>query len=203
MDSINAFLCGGSKASDFCYTYDAKGRKQYFSRRTGHRVAATNMPKTVKKEDIEERPEILNKEKLVSLKVSLLDQKKKLEEKIAEIERDLQGFDTEAFEKAAKAEQSKVDEAKQRQKEERKRFFEKIYKDFEETKKYQEKKPQSNPPPAKKPKTTETSQEFLKTLAIHTKSEWKKWLLKNHPDKGGKDEELCKKVISAGRDLGW
>lgn len=42
----------------------------------------------------------------------------------------------------------------------------------------------------------------LSKLSITTKQEWKQWLLKNHPDKGG-DEEICKKVISEGRAKGW
>lgn len=51
-------------------------------------------------------------------------------------------------------------------------------------------------------KKREVPQDLLQKLNITTKKEWKNWLLKNHPDKGG-DEEMCKNVIQAGRNKGW
>jgi hypothetical protein len=51
-------------------------------------------------------------------------------------------------------------------------------------------------------KTRPCSENILQQLNINNKKDWKKWLLKNHPDKGG-DNDLCGKVINTGKSRGW
>ena len=45
-------------------------------------------------------------------------------------------------------------------------------------------------------------QSILNQLNIHDRGEWKLWLLKNHPDKGG-DTELAALVVEEGRRMGY
>jgi len=42
----------------------------------------------------------------------------------------------------------------------------------------------------------------LNKFNIKTKKEWRKWLLNNHPDKGGNTQD-CQDVIRAGKAMGW
>lgn len=44
---------------------------------------------------------------------------------------------------------------------------------------------------------------YLENLSIKSKTDWKTWLLKNHTDKGGDNIELCKCVITSGREMCW
>src|SRR5690242_16316277 len=44
--------------------------------------------------------------------------------------------------------------------------------------------------------------DVLRDLKINNRKEWKDWLRKNHPDKGG-DTELCAAVIVEGRKIGY
>lgn len=45
---------------------------------------------------------------------------------------------------------------------------------------------------------------FLKRLGITDKTSWRKWLLKNHPDRAGpQNTDICQKVIEAGRQVGY
>jgi len=46
------------------------------------------------------------------------------------------------------------------------------------------------------------SERLLIRHRITNKQEWHRWLLVNHPDKGG-DTNLCAMIISAGRTMGW
>lgn len=46
-----------------------------------------------------------------------------------------------------------------------------------------------------------SSNVFLASLNIKTKADWRNWLKVNHPDKGGKDVELCCKVLELGKSL--
>ncbi len=46
------------------------------------------------------------------------------------------------------------------------------------------------------------AKKVLYAICVCNKEEWKNWLLRNHVDKGG-DLEVCKSVISAGKELGW
>ena len=51
-------------------------------------------------------------------------------------------------------------------------------------------------------KTSKETKKMLHKYNIHSKSDWKEWLLNNHPDKGGNTED-CQNVIYAGRILGY
>ena len=42
---------------------------------------------------------------------------------------------------------------------------------------------------------------ILETHKIVTRKDWRKWLLENHPDKGG-DGELCGQILIAGKAQG-
>ena len=43
---------------------------------------------------------------------------------------------------------------------------------------------------------------YLEKLGIFNRQDWKQWLLKNHPDKGG-NAEITKLVVAEGRRLGY
>jgi hypothetical protein len=43
------------------------------------------------------------------------------------------------------------------------------------------------------------ARDILTENGIKTKADWKKWILQNHPDKGGKDGELFQKIFDAGK----
>jgi ATP-dependent DNA helicase PIF1 len=48
--------------------------------------------------------------------------------------------------------------------------------------------------------------DILMSYDIHDRADWRKWLLKNHPDKKGNDPEVvrhCQIVLDAGRALGY
>lgn len=56
----------------------------------------------------------------------------------------------------------------------------------------------SHPPPTTKRAKPLMDEAWLHGLGINTKLEWKQWLVANHPDKGGQDLDLCKRVIESG-----
>jgi len=64
----------------------------------------------------------------------------------------------------------------------------------------------NNPPPnEEKPQQTnklKSPDQILIEYGIRNKKEWKDWLRKNHPDRGG-DKEDCQKVITAGKELNY
>ncbi len=60
--------------------------------------------------------------------------------------------------------------------------------------------PKPSPKTQKSPNKAEVARNILAGYGINTKKEWKEWLRKNHPDKGGNQDD-CQKVITAGREL--
>lgn len=192
--AFSFFYYDGSTADDFYYVLDPRGRKVYYTRRTGKRTSLERIPKAVVS-SIKERPQNLDKAKLLQQKQAFLEQIKKLQQKVADIDKKLNGQDSFDYEAELKQEKIKEQEAQDRQKEERRKFFEKIY-NQKNQQQQNNKKRKAEPAPI-------VVEEFLRTLKITTKKEWKQWLLENHPDKGGKDEALCQKVIEYGRTMGW
>lgn len=203
---------GGMKASDYYYKYNTKGAKYYYSKLDDSRVSKDRLnPSFISK--IEQRTDIKsnkNKDEMLnllavkqdcektieSLKLKLIyvnqqidalnnktmtpDEIKNLKTKLEQDNRD-----NEEFVKRRKA------EIKQEQDAEFYEFMKQFEKDF---------KAEIPPKTENPPKTSEV--DLLKKYDIKSKTEWKQWLLKNHPDKGG-DSELCSQIISAGRKIGY
>lgn len=71
----------------------------------------------------------------------------------------------------------------------------------EENRKYQKYQKKFRDEENKKYQHENTS--ILEKYKITTKKEWYNWLRKNHPDKGDSDEEICKAVITEGKNKGW
>jgi hypothetical protein len=180
-----SFMCDGRTAEDFYYVYAPNGRKVYYSRKTGKRTALERIPKGVVN-GIKEIPQNLDKAKLLKQKAAFLEQIKKLQERVTEIDTKLGTKETFDYEAVLKEEEQEKQKASRREKEERRRFFENIFK---------KRKVETEQ------NSVQRSVEFLKLHGITTKKEWKQWLLKNHPDKGGEDTELCQKIICYGREI--
>jgi len=49
---------------------------------------------------------------------------------------------------------------------------------------------------------TRSNRDVLVGYGIHDKKEWKEWLRKHHPDKGGNPKD-CQEVITRGREMGY
>jgi hypothetical protein len=200
MDAFASYFTGGSipfpygqHVDDFYYTLNKIGKKIYYSRRSGKKVSLNQIPAQIQCK-IKERSKGLDNIKLLRKEKALvLERVTKLNKRIATIDEELRreerSFDYEA---SMKEDEAKQRAAKDREKEEERKFFEMLF---------------GRPPlPPKKRKAVDDSvvpEEFLKSQGITSKNEWKQWLLKNHPDKGGKDEILCQQVVDYGREMNW
>jgi hypothetical protein len=108
--------------------------------------------------------------------------------------RDHQGFLEREFEKRRKIEE------KEKERKERKERWHRFFTTF--NKNLNEEESGDNKP---KPQSNNTFSEYMDLLNKHkisSKSDWKEWLKKNHPDKKG-DNDLCAKINECARAMGW
>lgn len=187
-DIFHGFMNGatGNRPDDYYFMYNSKGAKYFYSRITGKRVQKASIP-TSFHDKIKEKDPGLDIGHLVSLKNGYLIEIARLKAKVEEIDVKLNTINPNMQEecKRQKEEQDRKDEARRK---EYKREREELLRRYEQ---------QFN----KKPPPKEEN-DILQQLNIKSKKEWKEWLVKNHPDRGG-DDELCGKVIAAGRSKVW
>lgn len=186
----------GNKADDFYFKYDGKGAKIYYSKITGKRIKKSNIPQNLV-EKIQPYDSDFDTGNLLNLKKNYMTEIQKLQDKIKEIDIKLEKCnvaDSATIEEKVKKQKDEDNKRREEYKRERKReeeeFFRKLYermRDYENFKSTENKK---------------NDVDILEKYNIKTRKEWRKWLLNNHPDKGG-DDELCSKIINAGRSKGW
>ena len=198
----NSFFYDGVVADDFYFVLDSRGKRRFYARRTGKVSALSRIPKDVI-DSIKERPKIMAKSDLLKQRQELTKKMDKIKDLIASIDlKIVDGINYEEMEEEQKLEEERKKECIKR-KAEQQAFIERILKNFirdnENPKPKQDSDTNSNPKPKPKPKQVEDPIEFLKKHGITTKKEWHNWLLENHPDKGGKDIELCQNIISNGQ----
>lgn len=193
--SFSGILNGsiGSKPEDFYFKCNKKGGKMFYSKISGNRVSKCDIPETII-DKIQPRDSDLDTENLLRLKKSYTDEITKLQAKVAEIDAKLKGkpIDEKELQRKRYEEEINIKRRKEEIKREREELLRKLFGEFEKDK---NKHKDKTTPPAK-------DKTLLEQHGIINRSDWKKWLVKNHPDKGG-NEELCKKIISAGRAEGW
>jgi hypothetical protein len=206
---FDTFFMDGTTAEDFYFIYNTQGRKLYYSRRTGQKTSKDRIPAKVLS-SIEEMDTDLSGAALERQKQCILDQIAKLQKKVADIDNKINNPKPFDYARAEAKEHEKKKASEKRRDEERKNFFNSIPKmknPFGDAKKEANKKrtseEQNNAKPEPKKQKVETPRDILKELSITTKQEWRAWLLKNHPDKGGTDHDICKNVIAAGKRMGW
>lgn len=172
------FFSFGDKPDDFYYRVNIRGRRQYYSRKTRSKCSINSIPKEILPQ-IQERKVTTQSINLFQRKKLLLKQIKELEEKVKAIDEEIGSMDENQFKEEA---------------EKQRRYESSRYSKFQE--------PSSTPEPTVCDQDDKTvAKDFLKSLEIHSKKDWRQWLKTNHPDKGGKDEELCKNVLKHGNTL--
>lgn len=191
----------GNHPSEFYFKYTANGRKMYYSWKNHEPLNKNRIPKNII-DEIKEAPKELSdyffvekKHKLLEQKQSKIKQMEMLQKKLVEIDKELKEIES------MNIDEEKVSiNIKKRQKQASDRFhhdyadfFEKIFKDYN----HQNFKKHKTEPK----KDNINGLDFLHSLAIFNKHDWKQWLLKNHPDKGGKDIALVQKVIEYGQNV--
>jgi hypothetical protein len=192
----------GRIAEDFYYTLDVKGKKNYYSRRDGKRTAKARIPASVL-DDIRIRPRVLEKSDLLKQRDELTKKYNLIKEQIDQINSQLNGTVSEDELRAeAEAEDKRDRECKQRRvndQDDREKFLRNLFANLKNAPKSAGASKSTEPPkstPAEKPELI-----LLKQYKITTRKEWRDWIFENHPDRGGKDLDLCQRIISAGNTI--
>lgn len=195
MDTFNIFfnVATGNRPDDYYFIHNSKGAKCYYSKITGRKIAKDNIPGQFH-DLIKERDLGMNIGQLGDLKKTYLLEIEKLKAKVMEIDLKLAQLNVNDEEvikeyRRRKEEEDRRDALRREEyQKERKELLRKLF----ERSSYQ-----------KYPSANERRDEnILSKLNINNKKEWKDWLVKNHPDKGG-DSDLCSQVIDAGRNKNW
>ena len=195
------FGAHGSKPGDYYYVRNKNGAKIYYSKITNQRIAKDRIKKSII-DQIQEKDPGFDVASLVNLKNIYLKEITVLQRKVAEIDQKLNGYDEQKikdFQKQKEKEEEEIKKRKVEYEKERKETLRKLFQQFDQTKGDTFRTP-------KKEKATSFGEKSptpnLEKFGIQTKKDWKDWLLKNHPDKGG-DSTLCQEVIAEGRSKGW
>lgn len=188
------FKTAGNRSDDFYFIYSRNNQKRYYSKISGGPVAKSIIPENLLP-GIQERKvdrDLEQSAKLIKQKEGYKNKIAILQAKIADIDKQL-GILNKSDEELNKywddrrfQDHDKEVRQKRFTREEQERLR-KLFTDM-----YRQTANLRIPDTAV----------FLISMGIHDKYDWKYWLLKNHPDKGG-DTELCQRVIRAGRNLGY
>jgi hypothetical protein len=200
--AFKTFFYDGEHPDDFYFIFGANGKKIYFSRVTKRRTSLDRIPSDIL-DQVKERPQWLDSASLHKQRESLLKQFIQLKHKLEEIDNRLEGTSSFDHEEDARQEKMKEKEAEERQKrkgENADRFYEST---FGKRKESPKQRPKHDSSSKKTRIDTIDCEGFLKERGVHSKKDWNEWIRKNHPDKGGTDEELCKKMISMAKLMGW
>ncbi|HSA76166.1 MAG TPA: hypothetical protein VLE02_01355 [Nitrosarchaeum sp.] len=178
MSKFTAKFCS---PDDFYYTYSKTGKKLYYNKISGSRTAKSQICADfipLIKENLD-----FSAEKLIEKREAYKKEIEELQQKIRDIDITLGGAkDAEQIREKKKKEEEDINRRRQKFEEDVRRENQRMLDEL-----YHKNKKSS----------------FLEDLHITTKLQWKEWLVKNHPDKGGKDAVLCQKVIEEGRKNGW
>ncbi len=183
-DPFEYLFFNESKDPKQYYFVSKNGRRTYYLTRNNKKIAMSRIPICVlgkiEKRDAYDLNNIKNKREYDTLmkKINKVEEHlKNLREKADDIKKETN------FEKANE-EENKRENANKKYKKETKSdyntFFEEKYKRF----------------------NFDTSN-ILQYNNIYTKKQLRLWLIKNHPDKGGKDTDLCSMIIEAGKKMKW
>jgi len=178
-------------SSDHYYFIKTINKKQYYETRTNKPIAIKNIPKDVPISNIKERSrdENINLQKKNKYDL-LIKRADKLRTELEKVEKTIRELKEEVnFEQANETKQKSETAEKEYQK--MKKNYGSWYNFFDNA--YEKRYEYSSERPI---------YDVLTKYNILTKRDWKMWLVKNHPDKGG-NEEICKSVIVAGRAKGW
>ena len=180
----------GNQPDDFYFKYNAKGAKYFYSKITGKMIAKQDIP-TEFHDKIQPYNSELDVGNLLLLRKGYIIEIEKLQAKIANINVKLNEAEVTneaGLQRKKEEEDLKVHKRREEYKQEREKEREELLRKLFGRMKVE-------------PKVKRDSS-FLEQHEITDRQTWKKWLVKHHPDKGG-DEELCKKIIAAGRAEGW
>ena len=175
-------------ASQFYYVFNGGGRN-FFSRQTGKQIPLKNIPAHLQPL-VKLRSKAVEKIILVNQMTVLQEKRARLLEQAAELETKL-GPNAEP---EIHAERKRKRECRDRHENQRKKILDELHRKINADANFN---PNPNPHPT--PMSIPNSLLILRKHGIVTKNDWNTWLLKNHPDKGGVDVELCKEIISAGQ----
>jgi hypothetical protein len=187
-----------NKAEDFYYL-NISGRKIYYSNVTGTNIAVRNIPVNLLPH-IKEGKDTREFEKLLKQKADHLNRIKKtedklkyLKEKLSEIDNHIKQYDLDPdyFNKLKREREAK----QKKDKEDADAYFERMYERY-----FQSNFFRTNYDVPKRDFNKKDN--ILEEQKIYSKEDFRRWIVKNHPDKGG-SLELCQRVIVAAREKGW
>jgi len=216
----------GTLATDFYFKYTSAWSKYYYSKITGGRVGVKQIdPKIVP--DIKIFDAGLDVAELLRTKAIYEKEMEKIKKKIAEIDlklKDIPNINEYELERKKREEDAANEKRKKEFAAEQKKRLDDLFRQASEAwnkqreaankrnddylrdrekKKEEERQYWREYFKARMDSTQrEPEKDILKELNINNKKEWKEWLLKNHPDKGGSLSK-CQEVIYAGRARGW
>lgn len=196
----------GRIPDDYYFVYNTKGSKLYYSKLTGKQIPKKNINKNII-EKIQEKEKDLDVLQLVDQKNKYLNDIKVLQDKIivlqgkiSVIDKKIQDVGEEKIKECQikqKQEEQEIKRRKEQYKRDQDEKFRKLF-EFLEKNRSEPKKETPKPEPSKK----EPILTHLQKYRITSREEWRKWLLLNHPDKGG-DVNLCQEIVREGRANGW
>lgn len=194
----------GNKPTDFYYKLTSNARKNYYSKITGKKVTKGEIPLGLIDQimAMDDSFEILK----------LVDQKKQYCSKISQLQTQIDHYKQKILEidlKLSKVTDDEIYDLYERQQRQAITDKERIRQyEAEEQAAFEEllrKYAAGTNPPKDLPKMEDSlkiESLILQKFNINDKNQWKKWLLINHPDKGGQ-VLICQEIISAGRQQGW
>lgn len=185
---VNNFLNGyvGDRADDFYFKCNSKGVKYYYSRITQKRIRKDQIPAGIVNQ-IKPLDNANDRAVLLDLKKGYITQIELLQQKIAQIDLQLGGETDESIHSNYLTQLQKDEQRRQEYKRQQDEILEKLFERFKTPKKSVPDSPNKS---------------ILQKCHITDRKTWKKWLIANHPDRGG-DVDLCQEVIKAGRSMGW
>lgn len=211
----------GDKSTDYYYSFNNRGAKIYYSKITGKRVAKNYIPAKFLNQ-IQERDVGLDIGHLMNLKHGYQLEIEKLQAKIAEIDAKLSqaniGDETTLrhYQEQKKRQDEEDERRRMEYEKENDEILRKMFERFQSS--YFNSSSNSNSSSNNNSSSTNSKSstshnnnsssthrnkgDILSELNIENAREWRQYLLKHHPDKGG-DVEMCQKVIAAGKARGW
>lgn len=197
-----------SQESDYFYKKSGS-RTCFYVKATRKIIAKKNIPPNINIDDI---PQYNNFDEIIGIekeKAKHMAKFLELQKIINDLDEKLKGLKigTNWEEEKKKYDDSQRQEANRKRQEEHKRQEEFLKKEQEKKKKEQEeeekrKNDRSNEANRKLLESQVKKKKILKDLGITNKSQYKQWILKNHPDKNPKtDIEVCKIVMEASKEF--
>jgi hydroxymethylpyrimidine pyrophosphatase-like HAD family hydrolase len=198
----------GNRSSDFYFKYTSDGKKLYYSRITGKLVPKKQIP-----ESIIDKIEELNEDRDLLTLVNLVSQRDALQNKIESLRKKLENVELKIEENQVKKGnirsngnyenliQNDINNYQRHKSDQDAKTRERIQQ-YNEEEVLRNRFKSSSGNNSSSNQNSSKMDFTLQDLGIVTKKQWHKWLVNNHPDKGG-NKDLCIQVIAAGRKKGW